>query len=430
MNTTLRARAAIARWLLAAAPCATANSALVAPGPKPQPQRNMAPSWDKPSVTVFYNADEESWSYNVGERLSAELERRLEGRGETAYNVYMRRWGSYFDNGSSFLSCLTDVLPSLDAAAVILGPDDALAISPPTNATVSGAAGAPRSNVVLELGASVAALGADHTVLATRIDHAVKLPSYLDGIKHMPLPVDVPDTQIVVLAELLAKRAQEAKTVIPRPAQALFMGYRLNYMKHVVEAQFVAGGSPKAGEAPVFVVVLPFLDAGGVWENDEAESLTRALIKKNEWVEVKHKPDGSPRESSVYVRIADLPSEEQAKLDAAKAAGRYHVPIMETLPRTVYNYPTTLNVVFALARDRFSQRPKAHQLYLGREVSTFDRLLGEYSSSIGGAVGVLYARKDGALVRKDGTPAPVQLLATLAGAADTVCDAASSKLHG
>ena len=126
-----------------------ANSVPRAPGDTPLAARRFttkSPGWERPSVTVFYNATP-GWSKDVGDRLTEQMRK--------SDTVFMRHWSDYFENGIGFLAALSDILPSLDATVIVLGPDD-----PHTIDGTGGPAAEPRRNVIVELGASIATIGA------------------------------------------------------------------------------------------------------------------------------------------------------------------------------------------------------------------------------------------------------------------------------
>ena len=339
------------------------------------------PGWDKPSVTVFYNASA-GWSNDLGDRLTEVLRR--------SDKVYMRHWGDYFENGSSFLSCLTDVLPSLDATVVVLGPDDPRLID-----GAGGPGAEPRPNVIVELGASVAALGADHTILVTQ-DGNVSLPSYVTGIKHKRLGLQPSDDDVRDVVQLVEERAQEPKTVLPRWADALFVGYKLNYLDSVLSALESFPAVPQR----TFTVVLPHVD-NHRWDDQDVVAFTRRLEQRNTWTEVTCRPPGANRTFSVRAPPALVigPAMYWKALVAAAGAAPGPVSVSE-LPPAVYDFPTTLRVVFKLALDRFNLRPRAYDLFVRREIAAFARAVYIFAEGLddGQMVQVQYARKDGTLM--------------------------------
>ena len=323
-----------------------------------------SPGWERPSVTVFYNASP-GWSKDVGDKLTEILQK--------SDAVFMRHWGDYFENGTGFLASLTDILPSLDATVIVLGPDDPRTIDGP-----SGPSAEPRRNVIVELGASIASIGADHTVLVTQ-DGNVALPSYLAGIKHKRLGARPSDDDLLRVARLVEERALERKTVLPRPADALFVGYKLNYLNHVVN------GMSAAANGRTLTIILPYVDHH-MWDASDVANFSRRLEQRNAWAEVVYKPPSASRALSVRSTSDSLPAS--------------HTNPTAELPTAMYDFPTTLSVVFELARDRFIHRPLPYELFVHREIAAFAAAVRAYSEGYDGGhtVRVCFARKDGTLM--------------------------------
>ena len=83
------------------------------------------------------------------------------------------------------------------------------------------------------------------------------------------------------------------------------------------------------------------------------------------------------------------------------AAGAAPGPVsVSELPPAVYDFPTTLRVVFKLALDRFNLRPRAYDLFVRREIAAFARAVYIFAEGLddGQMVQVQYARKDGTLM--------------------------------
>ena len=205
------------------------------------------------------------------------------------------------------------------------------------------------------------------------------LPSYLDGIKHKRLDANPSDDDLRSVAQLVEEQAHVRKTVLPRPADALFVGYKLNFLSQVVN------GIGAAGHGGTVTVVLPYVDHH-MWDADDIANLPRRLEQKNGWAEVNYQLPPARRTLSVRAAKNLLPPAHTG-------------PAVE-LPPAVYDFPTTLSVVFELARDRFIHRPLPYVLFVHREVAAFAAAVRAYADSYDGGhtVRVRFARKDGTLM--------------------------------
>ncbi len=226
----------------------------------------------KPHLVVFSSSE----SYAIAEGIAAHL--------NNDYVVHPWKGEFFGENKTTPIWTFFKKLFHYDYVIIVLSDDKIV------KSEIAGESDYfyPKDNVLFELGASMARLGPQKTILLVPEQPAIKLPGYFDDVKPRLFTYKKINGTINAL-EATRETAMEVKLLIDHaglknfhselPAQGLAHAYLLNFLKPVVESGFnqslhingvAHDWSPETGMT--FTIVIPDVIMGRNKANDFFES--------------------------------------------------------------------------------------------------------------------------------------------------------------